>query len=139
LTSHDQQPGRPLSVTLLALVVLIYAVQNLVRLVETIRQWDFLRTLLPFSPVYLLVTGFAWAGAGFWIFWGLWRGQSRARTLTMGLAPVSILHYWLDRLLFVEPGSGVPNTPFALVLSAIFLAATYWILSRDRAMRFFRS
>jgi hypothetical protein len=71
---------RPLSVTLLACAVLIVAAFNLARFFQAVWQWSFLVQVLPFSPVYLAMSGLVWGIAGVALGFGMWRGCRWARS-----------------------------------------------------------
>jgi hypothetical protein len=128
--------NRPAGVTLLALGVLSIAGIHLIRVVETIRSWKFLAELLPVTPVYLALSGLVWFIAWLPLFWGLWRGRTWARPLTLLAAWVFGLYYWLDRLL-LRSQAGSTNLPFALGASVFLLLMVHWILSRRSARLFF--
>ena len=64
-TTQQRKKKRPFLVTLLALVVLIIASTNLIRLIGSIRMWDFLASLPGVSPLYIALTGLFWVLVGF--------------------------------------------------------------------------
>jgi hypothetical protein len=126
-----------MSVTLLILGVLMISGINLLRFVQAIRQWEFLRELLSISPFYLAATGLFWGSLGLVTAWGLWRGQRWAPSITILAALTYTLYSWLDRLLLSGDGPGI-NWPFASALNAALLFLTAWILTRSRAKAFFQ-
>lgn len=131
------RPSRPRTVTLLALGVLTLAVIHLLRFLQAIDQWAFLQEVLPFSPLYLALTGLFPFLAGMVLFWGLWRGLYWAPRWVSWASLVYTLYYWLDRLLLTRnPGRHV-NWPFALAVTLIALAFVFWVLSRQKARAFF--
>jgi hypothetical protein len=121
-------------VTLLAVGVLIIASLHLLRLVEAVRQWEFLTGLTGVSPVYLVLTGLIWASAGLPLFWGLWRGYARAARFAPGYLLVFALYYWLDRILVANRALSLTNWPVTAALTVVGLAYTFWVL-RTRASR----
>lgn len=135
-----QQPirsRRPSGVTLFALLVLTFAVLNLLRLVQAIQKWELLATFLPISPAYLLLSGLLWAVVGFPLAWSVWRGWR----LAYYLSPVALLGYslyvWTDRLVLSGYGERQENWPFVLCLNILILAWSVWVLTRPRTMAFF--
>lgn len=134
----DDRPGRPRSVTLLAVVVLILAGLNLNRLVQSLLQWDFLRTLLPISPVYLAVSGLIWGGVGLTLFVGLWSGQPWVPGLARWGSLAFFLYSWLDRYLLENPATWRFKTPFFIGATVLTLGLVFWILSRPKVKLFFR-
>jgi hypothetical protein len=131
------RPPRPFGVTLFALLVLTFAVLNLLRMVQSIQSWDLLANLMPVSPAYLLLSGLLWVVVGFPIAWGLWRGWR----LAYYLSPVVLLGYslyvWADRLLL----SGYPerqgNWPLIAILNLAILVWSLWVLTRPKTMAYF--
>jgi hypothetical protein len=121
-------------VTLLAVGVLTIASLHLLRLVEAVRQWEFLAGLTGVSPIYLVLTGLIWASAGLPLFWGLWRGYARAARFAPGYLLVYALYYWLDRLLVANRAISLTNWPVTAGLTVVGLAYTFWVL-RTRASR----
>ena len=145
----NQRPGRnvprPLSVTLLALVVLCITVLNMARLVLVIVRWEFLADLPGASPFYISLTGLIWGVAGIVLFWSLWRGLSWAVHLTRAMMLTYAAYYWLDRIFLSEQVAGSPqgeiflplNWPFAITITAIVMVVIVWILSRPATKAFF--
>jgi hypothetical protein len=141
------QPSRPWYVTLLALGVLIIAGLSLVRLILTIRQWQFLASWPGVSPYYLALSGLVWTLVGLPVFWGLWRGLRWAPQLTQALALTFALYYWMDHIFLVDhplnDQSGAArsllpvNWPFAAGITAVMLSFTAWALNRPRTKAFF--
>jgi hypothetical protein len=132
------RPSRPIRVTLLAVGVLTITSLYLLRLVEALRQWQFLNDLPGVSPVYLALTGLIWASAGLLLFWGLWRGQARAARFAPGYLLVFALYYWLDRLFVANSAVSLANWPVTLALTIIGLAYTFWALRARASRDYFR-
>ena len=128
------RPSRPIRVTLLAVGVLIITSLHLLRLVEAVRQWQFLADLPDVSPVYLALTGLIWASAGLLLFWGLWRGHARAARFAPGYLLVFALYYWLDRIFVANQDVSLANWPVPAALTVFSLAYTFLAL-RARASR----
>ncbi len=136
---------RPFRVTILALGVLIITVTNLVRLVLSIRDWDFLATRPGISPLYIALTGLVWTLAGVCLIWGLWSRKSWAPRLLRALVLTYALYYWLDKV-FLEShalsGAGrailLPvNWPFTAGITIVCLAFAEWIMSRRNVRAYF--
>jgi hypothetical protein len=134
---QSAQPRRPNGVTLFALLVLTFAVLNLLRLVQAVQKWDLLAVYLPISPAYLLLIGLLWTVVGFPLAWGLWRGWR----LAYYLSPVVLLGYtlyvWADRLLLSGYSERQENWPFVAALNILILAWSLWVLTRPRARAYF--
>ncbi len=97
-----KRPKRPLCVSLLAFVVLIFTSLHLVRFVQVLSLWDFLSQLLEVSPIYLAGVGLFWGLVGLVLLWGLWRGSPFAPRATRLAALVYAMYYWIDRVWFVK-------------------------------------
>jgi len=134
---NDPKSPRPLSVTLLALGGLSIAGLNLLRLMDTLRLWGFLKQLLPITPLYLALTGLIAGGIALIAAWGLWKGRGWAPRFTLLAALAYAAYYWLDRLLLSNADSRRANLPFAGGATLILLALVFWILSRPKAKAFF--
>jgi hypothetical protein len=135
--SENQAPSRrsrPILVTLLAVGVLIIASLYLLRLVETVRQWQFLSSLDGVSPLYQALTGLIWASAGLPLFWGLWRGHARAASFAPGYLLAFGLYYWFDRLVIANRAVSLANWPVTAGLTVVSLAFMFLAL-RVRASR----
>jgi hypothetical protein len=128
------RPRRPIRVTLLAMGVLTITSLHLLRLVEAVRQWQFLTELPGVSPLYLALNGSIWASAGLLLFWGLWRGHARAARFAPVYLLVFALYYWLDRIFIANPAVSLTNWHVTAALTVFGLAYMFWAL-RARASR----
>jgi hypothetical protein len=128
--------SRPFRVTLLAVGVLTITSLSLLRLIGAVRQWQFLTSLTGVSPMYLALTGLIWAFTGLPLFWGLWRGHTRASKFAPGYILVFGLYYWLDRIWIANRAVSLTNWPVTAALTAVGLIYTFWVL-RTRASRDF--
>jgi len=132
-----QRSRRPWGVTISGAAVLTLAVAYWMRFALALSNWDFLRSLLPFSPIYLVLTGAVWGALALVCVWRLWLGLRYARELTLALSLLFSVYYWLDRLLVAGQKDGGINYPFALGINIIWLAWLAWVFSRRGARRFF--
>lgn len=125
---------RPKRVTFLAILALIIAILNVIRIGEAIFFW---RILIEYDgqPLYTLLSGAAWLLSGLSLVWGLWTGKSWSWGVAMGLFIAYPAWYWLDRLLVQVPHT---NWPFSILLTAIFLCVVVLILSSRSAKRYLR-
>lgn len=138
---------RPISVTILAMGVLIISVINLVRLALSIRDWKFLASWPGVSPLYIASTGLIWTLTGLILLWGLWRAKNWAPQLMQALALTYALFYWLDHIFLVNhPLTGANgsmrallpiNWPFAAGVTAVCLAYTAWTINRRKVKTYF--
>jgi hypothetical protein len=117
--------------------VLIVAVVYLIRFALALMNWEFLAEILPFSPAYLAVSGLVWGMALPPLAWGLWRGRSWARGGTLIALLVFSFYYWFDRLLMPSYSGRNVNWLFSAGVNLLFLAWSWWILSRPRARTYF--
>jgi hypothetical protein len=126
---------------LLAIGVLTIAGIHLIRLFQTIQNWDFLAELPGVPPVYLALTGLAWVVAGFPLCVLLWRGDPIALPAVRFITAAYIIYDWFNRL-FAAYRSDSLATGFAWGFSAlitvILLVWVYWIVSRPRVKAYFR-
>jgi hypothetical protein len=133
----NAKPHRPLAVTLFALLVLTVAAVNLIRLFLTLRDWEFLSTLLPFSPLYFVITGLFWGALGLGLCWGLWRGLSWAPRWSMAAILLYSAYIWFDRLVMPGYQARTQNWPFVLLLNLLVAGAGFLTLSHIHSRSFF--
>jgi hypothetical protein len=135
--NREERPSRPFGVTVIALVVLYVAVTNLLRMIQSAINWDYLARLLDFSPAYLTVSGLIWGITGAWLIWGLWRGRAWARHFSVLFFLAYSIYFWIDRLSL--PGSATRNNNwiFHVSLQIVFLSFLLWLMSRKRTSRYF--
>ena len=127
---------RPLSVTLLAIGVLIFAGTNLVRFVVSLQQREFLADLLTISPYFLTISGLVWFMVGAVLAWGIWFGKRwAARATLVGVLAYSI-YYWVDRLLLAADKPGY-NWLFSALANLLLMGIVYWALKNRKAKMFF--
>jgi hypothetical protein len=128
--------SRPASVTILALGVLTITVINLVRLILSIRDWEFLASWPGVSPLYIALTGLIWTLTGLILLWGLWGAKNWAPRLMQALVLTYALYYWLDHVFLADhPLTGATGTtrallpinwPFAAGVTVVCLTYTAW-------------
>ena len=90
---------RPVSVTFMALLVLMIAGLNLTRFVVALQQLDLLTKLLPISPYYIVLSGLVWGISALWLGLGLWGGRFIAYRIGRAAIVLYLVYFWLDRLL----------------------------------------
>ena len=127
----DRPPAhkrRPLTVTLLLLVVLIIAVMNIIRIEASLRYWKTLSDIgVSPGPLYILLTGLFWSIAFLGLFVGLWLGHPRSRIAGLILVPLYLIYSWVDRMAFQNT---VPreNTSFAVAVTFLVVFYTLFTL-----------
>jgi hypothetical protein len=120
--------------------VLIIAVINLDRLVQSIQMWDFLAQLPGVSPFYIAASGLFWTLAGLLFTVGLWRGMRITYRLLPFAGVLYIIYTWLDSsLVGGQPGFVFDNAawPFKTSLSLLALGLLFWTLSSSKAKAYF--
>jgi len=132
-----QSSDRPTSVTLLVLGVLILAAISLIRAIQSVAQWHFLAALQEYLPFYLAASGVIWAGVGFFLAWGLWRGRPWAPRMARWFAVVVAIFYWLDRSIVQTSAGRSSNALFVAGITLILLVLVFWITSRRKSQSFF--
>ncbi len=121
---ENRRRKRPLSVTVLLLIVVWVTIHNGVRFGSAIAAWSTLREFAsPPGPLYIALTGLFWTLAGWPVAYGLYLGRRWARGVTAIAVVLYAAYYWLDRL-FVQSGGLRPNWPFALAITAYMLGLT---------------
>ncbi len=96
-TSHN----RPVTVTILAILVLLFAVTNLIRFWAAIQNWETLVYIESSpGPWYFALTGLVWGLLGCWLGWVVWRGRPGCKKAVIALSGLYFIYYWLDGLAF---------------------------------------
>jgi len=129
--------SRPISVTLLVVLVLTIGVLNLLRVVQTVKQWEFLGELLAVSPIYFVISGLVWGLLGLVLAWGLFFGGGWAPRLLRVTSLINMIYIWMDRLVLRDPSSRYPGSIFFAVLSIVIVVIIFWILSRKNVRAYF--
>jgi len=133
----DKKIKRPLSVTILILIVLIISVSSLIRLIQTARLWDFVSEVVYLHPLYLVKNGLVWGFLGVILVWGLWKAERWSVLLAKIGAIAYLIYLWIDRLLIrtYQAGSGIHV--YALIISVIVLVWIFWMFSRPNVKDYF--
>ena len=134
----EKRPKRPLFVTWLLVLVLIFTGGQWLRFAAALQDWTFLAELpLSVPPAYLAASGLLWGLLGLGLLYGLWRGQTWApRALQVTVLAYS-LYYWIDRLWLAVPGPAQANRPFALFATLGLLVWIFATLRRKDVHAFF--
>jgi hypothetical protein len=129
--------GRPVTVTIMAVFVLIIPVMNLIRVWAAFEHWETLTGLeVHPGPLYITLTGIFWVIAGSWLFWMIWNGQPKARISGLILTGLYVIYYWIDRLVFQNHISR-ENTPFTLGMTILVVFYTVLSLSLPANQAYF--
>jgi len=108
----DSSHNRPVTVTILAFVVLLIAVTNLIRFWASIQYWETMVAIeVSPGPWYFALTGLVWGLLGCWLVWIVWRGHPGCKKAIKILSVLYFIYFWLDRLAFQNH---IPsqNSPF---------------------------
>jgi len=128
---------RPRGVTILALLVLYTTIFNLARFYQAIHKWFLLQQFLPFSPLYLIISGLIWGLIGLVIFWILWRGFAWAPKIAIGGITLYMLFFWFDRLLMPSYPQRNANASFYVIVCIVIVFFTVWVCFRTNNKAFF--
>jgi hypothetical protein len=129
--------SRPFGVSVLAVLAAALAATYLARLAQTLLLWEQLGALLPFSPLYLALSGLVWGLVGLALAPGVWFGAAWAPRFVRWAAPLFSAYYWLEYIILVEHAGRSPNWPFLATLNLALLIWGFWVLSRRKTKRFF--
>ena len=125
---------RPFGVTLLQWLVLILSAWGAIRFLAALRWWE---VLIEFDarpgPLYLAITGTAWAVAGIILFWGFASRKSWSQSAVLSAFAGWQIEIWIERVSFQSPAQ---NLPFALAVSC-FLAGVIIVTTLHRSTRYY--
>ncbi len=128
---------KPLSVTIIILLVLITGGLNLIRLIQSVKQWALLKEILPFPPLFLTIMGSFWFVVSALLLWGITRRKSWTVRLIQGTTILYILIFWIDRSWLAVQDSRVTNDLFAVTATIILLIFVLVSLSRRDVKDYF--
>lgn len=126
--------ARPISVTLLALGVLLFTIWYAIRLVAGLS--------LPPLPLsvpgwYLPLSGAVWVGCGAVALWAIWRRRPWTPAMIGWTCLVYALWRLADRVLLARSDYAELTLPGMAGLLLLALAGVAWILKRTAARTFF--
>jgi len=110
---------RPSAVTLLALIILGFALWNGIRLVQAIVFWSILIEYISVpGPLYIAISGGIWLGIGLIIVLGIRQGKGWAWIAALCSVVCYGAWYWIDKLVLQESRA---NWQFALASTGFFI------------------
>jgi hypothetical protein len=128
---------RPITVTILAILVLIIATTNLIRFWAAIQNWETLVSIgVKPGPGYFALTGLVWGLTGSWLVWVVWQGRPGCKKAIIVFSGLYLLYFWLDRLVFQNH---IPpqNTPFVAGIGILVVFYTVFTLLLPSNQEFF--
>lgn len=128
---------RPVSVTILIIVVLLTGGLHLLRFIQSIKNWEFLEQLLPFSPLYFILSGLVWIFLCLIILFGITKRKSWTILVLIGAAAGYSIYFWVDRFLLADLKGRISNDIFTLILNIILLGILLFIISRSTVRDYF--
>jgi hypothetical protein len=131
------QIKRPFTFTILAIGLLILAVEGLLRTWQAIELWELLtHTLLSRDPLYLVISGIIQALIGLILALGVWFGWRWSWWGTLYITVLGTIYVWIDRL-FIAELSNPQRYPFYIMLSIIVVAYVAWVLFHPTGKKYF--
>ncbi|MFO8036048.1 MAG: hypothetical protein R6U57_05430 [Anaerolineales bacterium] len=143
-THLKDEKKRPWPVTALCAILLCTSLVHILKMSQALIHWDLLQTLpLSASPLYLALHGFLWGTVGAAVTFMLWKGLPWARRITLILALLYSLWFWVDAAWVKAPEVFRTRWPFnlavtlaglSLVTAAVYLPSSraYFQEMRDR-------
>jgi len=127
---------QPITVTILAVTVLIFTTWNGLRLIETIVNWEILRKYnsRP-GPLYMSVISLVWLLIGLVVIIGLLKGFSKWLLIIKLVPFLYTIWYWIDRLLFQK--TQISNL-FPLVMTTFMLLFVSTLLNHRHTQYYFK-
>jgi len=130
---------RPLSLTIIMLVYLLWISLGWLRFFNAINGRDLILDLLPSGlNLYLIAAGLTWGLAGLLAVWGI---LTRASWTLLLIRITAILYpgfYWFERLFLWQDVDAGRNWPFMLLLTILWLVLTFGGLQLTRVQQYFK-
>jgi hypothetical protein len=133
------RPKRPLGVSLLCAAVLIVAVTNMARMVQSLVDWQFLEALLDISPAFLALSGLVWGTLGLLATWCLWQGKTWGRWFSLIYIVIYSVYSWLNRFFPTSYPGRNTNWMFSAGMNLLLIGLSIWILTRNKTKLFFEA
>jgi hypothetical protein len=117
--------------------IFIFAAFYLARFGNSLATWDYLKEILPLTPLYLAVSGLIFGFSGLAAAWGLWAGRAWGRRFFWLVFLVFIGYFWLDRLFWPGSLQRQINSGFVLAVQILVGLLSYYLFSRQKVNLFF--
>lgn len=133
---HKSKKKRPWLVAALCVILLLTSLVHILKMSQALAHWDVLQSLpLSVSPLYLALHGFLWGAVGLAAVYVLWQGYPWARIITLILALLYSLWFWIDSVWIKAPEVFRTRWSFNLVmtLSGLGFVAAALYLPKSRA------
>ena len=138
IDARTERPGRPFSVTLVVFGVLLFAGVQWLGFWQAIKLVIApLHSLLPVSPIYLLLRPVFWGSISLLLAWGLWFGKRWAYYLALGSFPLLLIVFWLERFIIVNSHQRFSNVMFVTTVLLVVIILLYLVLFRPASREFF--
>ena len=127
---------RPFGVTLFLWMVLSLSAFGFLRLYGALGWWDVLHEFRSsLSPLYLSITGAAWALAGAVLLWSIWAGKRWAYLAIPSAIALWLVQYWFERIFFEAPRA---NLLFMIAITILLLVITMACARNQKTKNFLR-
>lgn len=128
---------RPAGLWLVVLLLGSSAVFGFARFSQSIIQWNYLKSLLPISPLYFALSGAFWgimSLAAAFLVWVGWRRSAQCLPWFFGLGSI---HFWFERLVLQVNPTGSANWLFALCLNLALFGWIIWLFNKPQYHKYF--
>jgi len=137
INNGDQSSVRPISVSILVVIVLFFIVTNLIKAINALSSWDFLIALVPEVPLgYLAISGVAWSIIGIILALLLFFGRKASIMLSRVFFLLYPISYWVERLLIADGSFMHHRWRFDLIMTILIIIILFWALERRQTKEF---
>ncbi|MCX8061099.1 MAG: hypothetical protein N3D16_00810 [Anaerolineales bacterium] len=126
----------PLFVTFVFFSVLITGSGHLIGVIETLRRWGTLESLLGNVVYYVFISNLALCLAAIGVLLAVWFRLRRARWYVLGYVLLFIFLYWFDRLVVFRTYS-FTRIPFGIAFQIVIGIVLYVGFSRKSVKAYF--
>jgi hypothetical protein len=134
-----QEYTRPLGVTLLSIILMVFSLFQIIKVFQVINYWNFLNSLdLTISPLMQTGEGLFWALGGLILTWGFWKGRSWSAVSLVISCLLFALVSWVKLIWINEPFLLQTRWPVNLALTIIGLGSLFGFLNLKSTRSYLR-
>lgn len=133
----EQKKQRPASVTFIFLLVLIVGGVNLIRFVQSLRNWQYLNIVVEVPPVYLAISGLFWSIIGIFLLYGIFLKKRWLPLIFKFTIILYVVYFWIEKLVISSNPPSVKDSIFVFGITIFAVVFFYWIITKPNVKEYF--